>query len=104
MFNKTKRVTRKEFDEVLKNGKVLHGDSIYMRYLNHDDRKFSTVVPKKVLNKAFARNRLKRRINSLLKDVEDKFKNGKYIFFAKKGCEEKTNEEILKDLLNFTQQ
>lgn len=101
MFSRIKRVKTKDFDEILNKGRVIHGDFIYIRYLSGKDKKFSVVIPKKVLPKAFARNRLKRKINGILRGLEDGFKSGKYLVFAKNGADSLDNVELKNDILKL---
>lgn len=99
MFNKTKRVGRKEFELILKKGRVEHGDFLYIRYLLKErGRKFSIVVPKKMVKSAVGRHFLRRKIISILKSVEEKFPEGYFIIFTKKDILNKESSEILGDI------
>lgn len=104
MIPKRNRVTKRLFDEVLKNGKVVHGDFVYFRMYPALDgvQRFSTVVPKKVFKKAHDRNKVKRQINALISASKTSFPNAHFIFFAKPTIREATRESIKQDLSNLT--
>lgn len=100
MIPKRNRVTKRLFDEVLKNGKVVHGDFVYFRMSPALDgvQRFSTVVPKKVFKKAHDRNKVKRQINALISESKTSFPNAHFIFFAKPTIRNVEKELIKKDI------
>lgn len=70
MLSKHRRVTKSLFDTVLKEGRTIHGNLLYLRYIPKSLDKYSHfafVAPKSVAKLAVDRNRLRRRgYNGLL--------------------------------------
>lgn len=108
MLSKKRRITTREFEKVFTSGRVVHEDLFHMRYLIGDlkDSKFSVVVPKKVSQKAAARNKLRRRFYLILQGLNvDSVMPGRYIFTCKsdilKISEISINRVILRALKPF---
>lgn len=105
MFPKGKRVKSEDYDAVLSSGKNINSDFLYIKYvLGGDSVKVSTVVPKKVLNKAVKRIKNKRKINSALSPLLENLSFGKYVVFTKKGIDDLTHEEVSKELKKIISQ
>jgi len=87
------RVNKHDFEVVLKNKTVFHGDHFYL-VLHKPDLpkglekvKFSAVVSSKILKKAVDRNKLRRRMNEAAGSYVKSIKNPAYlVLFAKKGA------------------
>ncbi|OGD66941.1 ribonuclease P protein component [Candidatus Campbellbacteria bacterium RIFOXYC2_FULL_35_25] len=104
MLSKKSKISKKLFDQVFKEGKVYHSDSLYAKILKiglAEENKFSIVVPKKISKKAVTRNLLKRRGFFILeKHLEKIISPYAIIFFLKKEIE---FEEYEKEILNLLQ-
>ena len=107
MFSKSKRINRKDFDNVLMNGKVFHGKTIYIRYIKGKSgelKRFSVVVPKKVLSGAVKRHFLRRKVVKSLKCVEENCPSGDFLIFIKKEFLINENSDInseLQDIVKY---
>lgn len=81
--------------------KRIYPTSLFViRYNNKEENglKLAVVVGKKVDKKAVVRNKIKRRIISILKELIPVDTNVDMVIFAKKGILDKQNEEIAKEL------
>lgn len=87
-----KKVTRGDFENILKKGKNTHSPLLSLKYYFVDDgflpsSKFSFVISSKISKKATERNLFKRRGRHILRKLKDRLKNGFVgAFFAKKGA------------------
>lgn len=71
-----------------------------MKYIkNLDNKRFSVVVPRKVLKKAFQRNNLRRFVYNILRENINTFNTGDYIFIIKKAFNSSSKEELKKEIL-----
>lgn len=93
---------RKDFEEVFKKGKTLHGDFLFIKY-NYGTTnisRFGIVVSAKVAKKAVLRNRIRRilseTIRGQLKTKQQKFYD--VVIFIKKTIPEDLNS-VKNDLL-----
>lgn len=107
MIPKKNRINREDFGKLLKNGKFINSGTFSVRYLRNSLNlsHFSVVVAKKVAPKAVSRNKIRRRIYSILNEWQKTAKNPYFMaFFAKKGAEgatfAETEAEIIKILKN----
>ncbi len=106
MFPKKNRITKTEFNDLLKNSRVIQSNFFSLRFIKKDTKnlpKFAFVVSKKVAKNASDRNKLKRRGFHALRDIL--FKNGSIeitgftgAFFFKKEAVDMSFEEIKKDI------
>jgi ribonuclease P protein component len=87
MLKKKERISRKKFNELFKNSKIISRGSFFM-LRKHPDDVFTAavVVPKKIAKKATERNHIKRLTYSL---IAEKIKQqsgvvGSYIFIFQK--------------------
>lgn len=101
MIPKKSRITRENFEKVMKKGGLLNSSLFSLRFLQNPYKTthFSVVVSKKVAKTAVSRNRIRRRAYSVLKkEVYSSEKpyppeqgvrswGGFIILFAKKGAE-----------------
>lgn len=97
MLPKKNRVTKKDFDILIKNGKVFNSSVFLFYFLETNDVKFGVVSPKKIFKKATKRNKHKRIVFNVLKELN--FKKGSGLFVYKKGSENIEKEEIEKNVL-----
>ena len=104
MIEKSRRVTRKIFNEVLKTGKIYNQpfSSLYI-ILSQNKSRIACVVPKKIERSAAVRNKLRRRgyhvLYKLLKSSNKPFLG---ILFIKNGAKKlpyKLFEKDIEDLL-----
>lgn len=97
MIPKKKRVTKVLFEDVLKKGRRIDGDFMYIKYLKAEQSRFSAVVPKSVEKTAVGRNTIRRKLRAFGKEV---YENTSIysVVFAKKGIKTATSKEIKEDL------
>lgn len=89
MLSKKKRLTKKEFDYVFKNGKRVHSPVVQLIYLPKGDFHGAAVVGKKVHRRAVRRNRLRRQMyGALYRHQKKGGYEGTYIVIAKPALEQ----------------
>ena len=92
MLPKRNKINKKLFNEVFKNGKTYHSNSLYAKISKlptAQESKFAVVVPTKVSKKPTKRNKLKRQGYNIIKKHINEIKKGfVVIFFLKKGVPE----------------
>jgi len=100
MLSKSKRLTKIQFDEVFKKGRVQHSPLFVMRVIGDSkDVRLSAVSSKKVDNTAVKRNSTKRKIYKATSLMFGKVKKPVWaILFAKRSLKDSTVEEIEKDI------
>ena len=107
MFPKKNRISKTEFDELLKKSAVFHNTLFSSRYVQTEIKKFpkvAFVVSKKVSKEAVGRNLLRRQCFHILRSIFLKkntliSKNGYDIaFFLKKEIKSVSQLEIKKSL------
>jgi ribonuclease P protein component len=99
LSSKNKLKKKNDFDRITKRGKAFSGNFFVMKVLknNTKETRFGFVVSRKTLKKAVERNKIKRRLRSILKNKIPETKKGyDVVFFAKKGIE-KTEFKKLKE-------
>jgi ribonuclease P protein component len=72
MFPKKNRISKREFDELMKNSRVFHSESISLRLTKKAKEtlpKFAFVVSKKVAKNATDRNKMKRKGFHALREI-----------------------------------
>ena len=80
---KKKRVTKKLFDQVIKEGATLSGSFFVFKYIyKYNSPTYAFVTPKKLKINAVKRNRLRRRGYSIIREIP--LNKGLGIFFYKK--------------------
>ncbi len=96
MLKRSTRLSKHLFNDVMQSGRALHAENIWLKYrkTGNSTGRFSVSTPKKVSKKAVVRNRVRRRIYSIIK-----VQNGiEGIFFAKNDLEavsfNKLSEEV----------
>ena len=69
MLKKKNRLTKKEFDEVFKNGqKKFSRNFMFLKLEKENDLKISTSISKKIYKKAVQRNEARRKIYKILQE------------------------------------
>ncbi len=104
MLKKSNRLTTKRLLEVIKKGKVISSPLFVLRYvLNQPNTCISAVAPVKVAKTAVARNRARRRLYSVIRELFPSVISGVHvIIFSKSDLKDYKFETIrtaLKDLL-----
>ncbi len=100
MFPKEKRLNTALFKEVMTSGKAFHSSFFTLKVLKKDSKSlFSVSVSKKVAKSAVLRNKIRRRIYSVIRSIENKIKDGFYIILIAKEPT-KTDFEIIKEEVN----
>ena len=84
MFAFEDRVHSEQFDEILKKGKMKNSPLFSVCYLKGLKNSFAAVASKKVSKKAVIRNKNKRRVRHILKNIAGDAPKGAYVVFIKK--------------------
>lgn len=97
MLPKKKRVTKKDFDVLIKNGKVFSSPLFLFYFIKTNEPKFGVVASKKTFKKAFLRNKYRRIVYNILKDADLKVGSGLFMYKKQSFLPEKSQikEEIL---------
>ena len=104
MLSKQNRLDKHQYNQVFKEGKTLHSPFFMMKYIeNPENKRFSVVVPKKVLKKAYQRNTLRRFIYNAIRFELENISAGDYIFVLKKINNEYTKEDVVKSIFEYIQ-
>ncbi|MCX7784973.1 MAG: ribonuclease P protein component [candidate division WOR-3 bacterium] len=94
--------TLKEFNAVLKNGKVVSSRSFSVYYTKGPNRKIAFLVPKNVAPKAVMRNRVKRYLREIYRNNKEYFAhNYWYIVQARTLAIEKLLKELESEMLEL---
>ena len=103
MLARTLRVRKERIEVILKKGSVYHSPFITSRFLKKTGHSsFAVVVPKAVSPLAVVRNKMKRRIWSLIAAVQtDIFAGYDILFFAKKGSAQLDFGELQKEFFTL---
>lgn len=101
MLPKHKRISKDSFKSILLKGTMYHADHFTLRTLPSEKEGFAVLVSKKVAASAVDRNRIRRRVYSLLRDLLPQIKaSSKNVISAKVGAKslsfESQKEEVLK--------
>ena len=106
MFKKRFRISAKEFIVLIKERKnCVHSPALMVQFVPADQYRFAIITPKKIFKKAVTRNKIKRYLYGVLKDVYNKqqLPHGVYIVLLKKLAKDKTVREMkgeLRELLS----
>ncbi|MFH1308467.1 MAG: ribonuclease P protein component [Patescibacteria group bacterium] len=96
MLRKQNRLKKKtDFDSVYKKGYTIAGKLVFLKVLKNktQNSRFGFIVSKKVSKKAVIRNKIKRRLRSIVKNID--IKNGiDVIITTNPEIVEKTYQEI----------
>ena len=97
----------KEFDNIIHTGKYLKNNYyiIYYKDKSSDYYRFGLSVGKKISKRAVDRNKLKRRLKSIIDNNKNSYPKTKdYIIIMKGRCMESTYEELEQAFLNIINQ
>ena len=92
----------KEFDKIIHTGNLLKSKYYILYHLDNNDNKyhFGISVGKKISNKAVIRNKLKRKLRSIIDNNKNLYqKNKDYIIIMKRSCLEASYEELENDFI-----
>ncbi len=107
MLPQKRRVSRTEFETVLKNGGWYHSPHLTLRASKNTLGKksvFAVSVSKKVAKKAVSRNLLKRRVYSVIGEGLSGVTDGySAVFFLKKGIAEIVFSDLKKEVISLLQ-
>jgi len=102
MLERTRRVTKIMFDDVLKNGVSSHSPSFSFKILRKTaqiESRFSVVVSKKVAKSAVKRNRLRRIVQAIVRVLYSRTVGGNNcLVFIKKDISQIKNENLKSEL------
>ena len=99
MLSKKNRLNKQQYNKVFKLGKTVNTPLFMMKYIkNPKNKRFSVVVPKKVIKEAYKRNALRRFIYNLIREHFDSIDDGEYILILKKTYNSESQEK-LKDIV-----
>ena len=96
MLPKSKRQGTKAFEEIIKKGQSFHGSFLILRRLmTKQTSHFSVSVPKKVAKSAVLRNKIRRRVYSVIKHLEDRIRPDYGVIVIMKTGSEKLKFSVL---------
>ena len=99
MLPKKNRITRAVYNDLFKKGKNLFSPLFSVKYTeDKSEKRFSVVIPKKVLSLAHDRNSLRRLTYDIIHDLLSDFKTGHYIFIFKKNTGESKKEDLITEV------
>lgn len=84
----------------MEKGSFINGSFFAFKYNKSDITQFSFVVPKKLSNKAFFRNSLRRRGYNILRKIDIKIPISGIFFYKKEGLN-KNSQELMIDIQNI---
>lgn len=100
-----KRVKKDAFPEIMKKGRFLHRESLYIVSLSRGDAlpsRFSFVVPSKVKKTSVGRHLIKRRLTAVIEEVLPNIKSGfSAILYVKKDISGFSYQKIKKEILEL---
>lgn len=90
MLPRSKRVSIHRFLEIIKKGEVIHSSFFIMRFVKTVSKShFAVSVPKKVAKTAVERNKIRRRVYSVLKNLIPRLKHSNDVVLIMKGGSER---------------
>lgn len=102
MLPKNKRISKDSFKSILLKGIPYHATNFTLRTLPSEKEGFAVLVSKKVAKSAVDRNRIRRRVYSLLRDVLPNIKIvSKNIISAKSGAKDLTFERQKEEIVGL---
>ena len=88
----------KDFETIIHKGKFIRNKYYILYYLRNDNNKyyrFGISVGKKISNKAVIRNKLKRRLKTIIDNHKNFYQNNQdYIIIMKRSCLEANYQEL----------
>lgn len=103
MLPKKKRLTKSSFNLVIDEGKPFHTSVATLRIREMaENSQFSISIPKKVSKSAVVRNKVKRKVFSIIKDIyPDLQKNVMGIIIMKQGSDKLDFDVLTKEIINL---
>lgn len=98
MLPKEKRLTTNGFNRFFGVGRRYHSEHFTLMHVPFPVTKAAVVVGKKVAKKAVERNRMRRRVYTVLGTLLADCGSGVYIVLVKKPLSERTHEELQAEL------
>ena len=99
MLKKKERLTKREFDRFFSSGKRVHSPVLQLIYTPHESFHGAVVVGKKVHKRAVDRNKLRRRLYSVLyRYQKTEGRSGVFICIAKPPAKEMTFTELKNEM------
>ena len=90
MLPRSKRVSIHRFLEVIKKGEIIHSSFFTMRFVKTLSKsRFAVSVPKKVAKTAVERNKIRRRVYTVLNGLIPQLEHGNYVVLIMKSGSEK---------------
>lgn len=102
MLPKQRRISKEFFEKIIKEGKNINSEHIYLRFTKNigKDSLFSFIISGKIAKKAVDRNLFKRRGRYIIQKNLNNIKAGYlYTFFAKKGVVELSFKVLEQEIL-----
>lgn len=94
----------KDFERIIKNGRFIKNKYYILYYLQNNNKfyRFGISVGKKISNKAVIRNKLKRRLKSIVDNHKNLYQNNQdYIIIMKRSCLEANYQELENNFLDL---
>jgi ribonuclease P protein component len=99
MLPKNKRLNKGDIEKVLKRGRSIDASLFRLKGVTEADSfAFSPIVSKKVSKSAVSRNKIKRIVFNLIKELSFDNKKYKGVLFVKKNILEIPKEDLVKEL------
>lgn len=100
MLSSSNRLSTSLFKEIIQKGSIFHGDFFIVRYMNIAGiSRFGISVPKKVAKTAVLRNKIRRRVYSIIENMKDRInKNIKVVMIVKNGGEKASFQALQNDI------
>lgn len=98
MLHRSCRLDKKQLDEVLKNGKIVHTQFFWLKFLKKEESsRFASIVPQKIVKKAVDRNRFRRKIYSIFESFKNNINQGYLFVLCMKEPLTKLNKQQIED-------
>ncbi len=100
MLPKSKRLSTKAFTGIIEKGHSFQGPFLIVRVIASDkNSSFAVSVPKKVAKLAVDRNKLRRQIYSIIRDLDNKIvKQGKVVLIVRVGTDKLSFSELADEI------
>ncbi len=98
MLPKNRRISRKLFKEIISQKKRFSSQNFSLQVASNDKARFAVSVSKKISKKAVVRNKIRRRVYSVIGEFMSETKPGFYLIIAKPGAQEIKGEKLRNEL------
>lgn len=100
MLPKNRRISRSDLKEVRGVGKSVNSSHFFLKVMHVDTpvSKFAVSVSKKVSKKAVVRNKVRRRVYSVVRNQFLGLKPAFYLISAKPGADRLSNDELVAEI------